>query len=149
MGQPLTFKPFMKHSSTLLALFFCVLFVLGCGKGATVKGKVAFSDGTPLTVGEVVFQTDTYAASGRIQPDGSYKLSGATQKEGVPPGRYGVKVINAFDSSNTPPGTHPNDAKPPIPLINATFEKTETSGLTCEVKGTTMFDITVTKPSSK
>jgi len=135
----------MKHSSTLLALFFCVLLV-GCSKGATVKGKVTFSDGTPLTIGEVFFQSDTCAVSGRIQPDGSYKLSGATEKDGIPPGHYGVKIVGAYDSSNTPPGTMPQKAKQPIPLINAKFEKTETSGLTCDVKGTMTYDITVEKP---
>ena len=133
----------MKH------LFFSIivtLLIVGCGKGASVKGKVTFPDGSPLTVGEVIFQTETRMASGQIQSDGSYKLSSAEQNDGVPPGRYAVKIVKAYDSSNTPPGTMPQDALPPIPLIDAKFEKTETSGLACEVKGTTTFDMTVTKP---
>jgi len=32
------------------------------------------------------------------------------------------------------------------PSMDAKFEKTETSGLACEVKGGMTFDITVTKP---
>ena len=120
--------------------------VLGCGKGATVKGKVTFPDGTPLTVGEVVFQTESRMTSGRIQSDGTYKLSGATESDGVPLGFYGVRIVGAYGSSNTPSGADPSDAPMPIPLIDEKFEDTATSGLTCEVKGATTFDITVTKP---
>ena len=135
----------MKHIlfTIIVAGFVCVL---GCGQGVTVQGKVSFPDGTPLTVGEVVFQTETLMASGRIQPDGTYTLVGAKEGDGIPPGRYGVRIVNAYDSSNTPPGASPMDALPPIPLIDEKFEKTETSGLTCEVKGAQTFDITVTPP---
>jgi len=135
----------MKHLF-LTIIVTGLVCALGCGKDATVKGKVTFPDGTPLAVGEVIFQTETRMASGRIQSDGSYKLSGATEKDGVPPGHYGVRVVGAYDSSNTPPGAGPDEALPPIPLIDEKFEKMETSGLTCDVKGTTIFDITVTKP---
>ena len=134
-------------------LFFTLIItglicVTGCSKGATVKGKVTFADGTPLTVGEVVFQTETRMASGRIQADGTYKLSSASESDGVPPGHYGVRIVGAYDSSNMPPGISLSEAAkfPPIPLINKKFEKTETSELTCEVKGSMTFDITVTKP---
>jgi len=92
-------------------------------------------------------------ASGRIQPNGSYKLSSTTENDGVPPGKYGVKIVGTYDTSHMPPipaDTLPPipsaDAPQPIPLIDAKFERTETSGLTCEVKGRTTFDITVTKP---
>lgn len=135
----------MKHLLFTLIVMGLV-FIAGCGHGASVKGKVTFSDGTPLTVGEVVFQTDSRMASGRIQSNGTYQLSGATESEGIPAGHYRVKIVGAYDTSNTPPGTMPGDAKPPIPLIDAKYEKTETSGLVCDVKGTTVFDITVTKP---
>jgi len=120
--------------------FVCVV---GCGQGASVKGKVSFPDGTPLTVGEVIFQTDNRMSSGKIQADGTYKLASASVNDGVPPGHYGVRIVGACDSSNTPPGAMPHEALPGIPLIDAKFEKTETSGLTCEVKGATTFDITV------
>ena len=137
----------MKHLSFLIIV--TILFV-GCGQGVSVTGKVTFSDGQPLTVGEVVFQTDTRMASGRIQPNGSYKLSSTTENDGVPPGKYGVKIVGSYDTSHIPADTLPPmpsaNAPQPIPLIDPKFEKTETSGLTCEVKGHTTFDITVTKP---
>lgn len=122
--------------------------VLGCGKGVEVKGKVTFSDGKPLTVGEVIFQTDTRMASGRIQPDGTYNLASTSESDGIQPGHYKVRVVNAYDSSNTPADASPEEALPPIPMIDAKFEKTETSGLTCDVKGAQTFDITVTAPEA-
>ena len=125
-----------------------LICVTGCGRGATVKGKVTFADGTPLTAGEVIFQTENRMASGNIQADGTYKLSSESQHDGVPPGNYGVRIVRAYDTSKMPPGISPSEAMkfPPIPLINKKFEKTETSELTCEVKGSMTFDITVTKP---
>ena len=132
----------------LLFLLSVLCLIVGCSRGASVGGRVTFEDGTPLTVGEVIFQTGTCLVSGRIQSDGTYKLAGATKNDGVPLGHYGVRIVGAYDTSNTPPGiTSPSEALPPIPLIDKKFEKTETSGLTCEVKGSTMFDITVTKPN--
>ena len=122
---------------------------LGCAKGVEVKGKVAFPDGKPLTVGEVIFQTDTWMASGKIQSDGTYKLSSASENDGIKPGQYGIRIVGAYDSSNTPVGASPDEALPPIPLIDAKFEKTETSGLTCDVKGSQTFDITVTAPEAE
>ena len=126
-----------------------LLGVLGCGQGVSVKGKITFPDGQPLTTGEVIFQTETRMVSGRIQSDGTYKLSGATENDGVPPGRYGVRIA-AYEPVSAPSGTMPGEVAtpPPIPLIDAKFEKTTTSGLICDVKGAMIFNITVTKPEA-
>jgi len=138
----------MKHLFFAIVITTAVCFV-GCGKGISVNGKVTFPDGSPLTVGEVVFQTETVMASGRIQPDGTYRLVGAKEGDGIPPNHYGVRITGACKSSIAPPGTLPEDVPPPIPLIDEKFEKTETSELTCDVKGAQTFNITVTAPNGK
>lgn len=132
-----------------IAFFFPVLivvFFLGCGREPQVTGKVTFPDGTPLTIGEVQFLAETHSASGKIQPDGTYRLGSMKEEGGVPAGTYSVVVVKAAKTFPTPPGGGIDDTPPPEFLIDKKFNKPETSGLTCEVGGDRQFDITVTAP---
>ena len=140
--------------------FFSIVFVacfvlsaLGCGSQVSVSGKVTFEDGTPLTTGEVLFEKEGFMASGRIQPDGSYRIGTASDSDGIPKGTYGVTVraLDASGASTSTPSMSvaPGDASaapPPRSLIDPAFGSVETSGLTCEVQRSTTFNITVRKP---
>lgn len=64
------------------------------GKTATVpvQGKVTFA-GRPLLSGEVEFRSgDGFAASGRIEPDGTYQLTTFEPRDGAVPGVYRVAI---------------------------------------------------------
>ena len=122
-------------------LFFValLLFLTGCGD-PQVKGTVTFDDGTPLTTGGVMFVDGSYTATGAIKPDGSYVLSSLTLGDGVKSGNYKVTV-----SAQTGGGI---DEGPVVNLVDVKFADPATSGLTCDVKGATTYNITVTKPNT-
>lgn len=58
----------------------------------------------------------------------------------VPPGTYQVTVSASLDTDSN---------AIPVDLVDPKFNDPGTSGLTCEVKENTIFDITVTKPKEK
>lgn len=126
-------------------LFLLVCFV-GCSGNSQVSGKVTFPDGAPLKKGEVRFVTSTFTGYGSIQDDGTYKISSSGTNDGVPNGSYNVYIINAVDQPEIDFSKDPGDAPPPVNLIHSKFGSESTSGLSCEVKGKTTFDITVEKP---
>jgi hypothetical protein len=131
----------------------CLLLSLGCGGNAKVTGKVTFPDGTPLTTGSVVFESDKLSASGKIQEDGSFRLGTDRENDGVPKGSYRVRIAGAVtygEAPQTPENPYaPRSAlvlPPSIPLIHRKYVNTETSGLTCDVMKSMTYDITVEKP---
>ena len=131
--------------------FFCVVVAVllfsisGCGSKVSVSGKVTFEDGSPLTNGEVRFETANFVSSGKIQPDGTYQIGTASDKDGIPKGTYGV-TVRAMDNSTVTSGMALEDVPPPKSLIDTRFGSTNTSELTCEVQGKTIFDIKVEPP---
>ena len=132
------------------------LALTGCGKGFPVGGKVTFPDGSPLTVGYVCFETPTMTLTGTINSSGEYKISGASPEEGVPAGEYQVYIAGAVKSGSENSGPPELDSdgnalvrtidKPDIPLIHPKYTTKSSSGLQCEVKGKTTFNIEVTQP---
>jgi hypothetical protein len=126
----------MKNYFILFVFLFPLIF--GCGN-PKVTGTVKFDDGTPLTSGGVTFINSPYQASGAIKSDGSYELFELKSGDGVRSGTYQVTV------SATTGGD--SDGSPLVHLVDPKFENPSTSGLTCEVKGNTVFNITVTKPA--
>ena len=91
---------------TLFFLFLATLMVsvVGCGDKVPMRGKVTFSDDqTPLTVGQVSFQSDTFLARGYLKPDGTYVLGTDTEKDGLPKGTYRVSVDYAIESISSDP----------------------------------------------
>ncbi|MDR2437753.1 MAG: hypothetical protein LBE12_00075, partial [Planctomycetaceae bacterium] len=79
-----------------------------------------------------------------IQSDGSYRVGTLSDTDGIPKGTYKVSIY-ALDYSNITPEMG-LDAPPPLSFVAERFCSAETSGLTCDVKGKTKFDITVEKP---
>ena len=136
-------------------LFF-ILFLLfaatGCGKNCKVSGKVTYPDGKPVTAGKVIFETDTYFASGWLTEDGTYKLGGAEIGDGVLPGTYRVSISSPVEPIITelPPlrqGGTPRfkSVMPPLPFDNK-YSGGLTSGITCTVKRSMKFDFQVEYP---
>jgi len=111
--------------------------VAGCGgsEGARVSGKVTFADGSPLTKGTVVFSSGEFTARADIAKDGSYSLR-------AKPGAYKVFITGAVEESSG--GQY---MAPQKPLVDRKFTDPAASGLECDVKGSTTFDITVAKPA--
>ena len=126
----------MLHRKTLttILLLLLVFGFVGCSRHPSLSGKVTFSDdGSPLTVGTVVFLSDTYTARGRLTSDGSFTVRSDTYR-GIPPGTYRVYIEDAirFDE-------HGRN----VPLIDGKYFRPETSGLTITVDGSQTFDIVV------
>ncbi len=91
-------KPWGKRSAWICASL-SVALVAGCGDGrptrVPVSGKVLI-DGKPLETGNIrVFAAANRAASGKIEPDGTFKLSTYELGDGVVPGTHTVAVTGA------------------------------------------------------
>lgn len=133
----------MKEKTSVF-VFMLVMSLAGCGGGSSVSGKVRFEDGSPLTVGVVQFVNETGSYAGRIGSDGSFRVTGDTEKKGIPNGNYSVAVVRAFeaipDRESDGYGTVRN-------LIDKKYSQAQTSGLSCTVQGKTDFNISVTKPA--
>jgi hypothetical protein len=127
----------MKNYFILFIFVLPLILTCGCGQ-PKVTGTVKFDDGTPLTSGGVTFTQLPYQATGAIKSNGSYEMFELKSGDGVRPGTYQVTV-----SATTGGGS---DGEPLVHLVDPKFENPSTSGLTCEVKGNTVFNITVTKP---
>ena len=88
------------RSKSLFFILFAVLVLAatGCGNKVTVRGKVTFSDDqSPLTVGQVRFQSGTLQARGTLKADGTYVLGTVSEKDGIPKGTYNVTIADAVD----------------------------------------------------
>jgi len=125
-------------------LFFCLFLAVCCtgcgGKGFSVAGKVSFADGTPLPHGQVTLTSGTFSAGGSILGDGTYNINVR-----VPAGTYKV-TVRASGESPSDPKADIADVKPAKSLVDTKYNAPETSGLVCEVKGITTFNITVETP---
>jgi hypothetical protein len=127
--------------NTLFCLIFTSLLIFaGCGNNHVgLSGKVTFTDGTPLTVGEVCFVTDTFAAYGTLKNDGTYVVGSISENDGLPKGNYHVYIAGAIKVN----------AEETESLIDEKYGNRETSGLTVEVPTPNgKFDITV-EPNPK
>ena len=137
-----------KHQCSAIIIFLIAL-VTGCGgANCTVTGKVTFPDGSPLTEGEVIFESSTLMARGKIKKDGTYAMESGELK-GTPKGTYQVALggfkfeeITFSGVEGAPPKITPLE----IP-VDRKFLSTAKSELTCEVKGRTKYDITVEAPA--
>jgi hypothetical protein len=129
----------------LICVLPLLLSAIGCSGKMSVSGKVTFTDGTPLTTGEVRFESSGFLAAGKIQSDGSYQVGTTSETDGIPKGTYKVSIY-ALDYSHIKPEMNPMEAPPAESLVAEKFRSGETSGLTCVVNGSTKFDIKVDKP---
>ncbi len=111
------------------------MLVAGCGvkrlETAPVTGTVRL-DGKPLHRGTVIFTPELgRAATGEIQPDGSYRLSTYKSGDGALVGRHRVAVIARDDP---PPAKGPMSEEVGPSLIPEFYSDFVRSGLSFEVK---------------
>jgi hypothetical protein len=124
---------------TAVCLWGSIVFVVGCGDSGGVNlqpvvGKVTVN-GKPLTTGtgKVSFRPVKGSAipqqpAADIEEDGTYRVS-TEGKEGAPPGRYQVLVVDV----------EPRDPKDPFPYgprkthVNFKYSNPKTSDLYIEV----------------
>ena len=138
----------MKNIISHFVFVLMLALSVGCGKNCSVSGKVTFPDGTPLTVGKVVFETQTFQASGKIKSDGTYTMGSSKAGDGVPKGTYQISIQDVMQPTveATTPGKPPKLTFPKELPIDKKYFSINTSGLTCEVKGRTKYDIKVEAP---
>jgi hypothetical protein len=102
----------------------------GCGRAATVTGKVSYQD-RPVTYGSVIFlSADKTARSTAIEPDGSYTV------ERVPRGAVAIAVISPDPSKGRAAkkeGAANETAVQQWCPLPSKFEDPRTSGLACTV----------------
>ena len=118
-----------------------VVFLVGCSKQVAVTGKVSYTDGSPVQAGQVVFDDNKYAFRGHIGTDGSYKLGGNKDGDGIIPGKYSIYLIDTDVSEMDEHGVVKH-----VSHVARKYVAPETSGLTCEVKGKMTFDFEVERP---
>jgi hypothetical protein len=100
---------------------------------ARVEGIVRLN-GQPLTTGTVRFMpTAGRAATGQIQPDGSYRLGTYGDSDGALVGTHTVAIIAYQDGGNQRPA-YEAPTKSNKPLIPERYLAPGTSGLSFEVK---------------
>jgi flagellar hook assembly protein FlgD len=116
------------------------------GDKVPLRGKVTFKeDNSPLTRGQVCFETDSYRARGTLMPDGTYQVSSVKANDGIPPGLYKVYVFGAENPIESPGGNM--RAARSKSLIATKYTNANTSGITVQVDGKTkQFDFQVEKP---
>ena len=99
-----------------------------------------------------MFQKEGFVASGNIQADGTYSAGKNKDGDGLPPGQYqvfitGALVYNSGETVTDPStGASYTPSLPPTELVAGKYTSPGSSGLTVEVKGNTVFDISVEPP---
>ncbi|MDR2757284.1 MAG: hypothetical protein LBC20_16420 [Planctomycetaceae bacterium] len=116
----------------IFLLLFCVIYESGCNAGKIpLKGKITFSDdGSPLTRGIIVFSSPTFQAYGDIQSDGTFRVSSTGKYDGLPPGEYGIHIIN---TSVAKEGSNSDNPDAWIFLVDEKYDSAQTSGLKLKI----------------
>lgn len=141
-------------SRRVLGAFFLLCFastLAGCWQPRQVKvtGRVTFSDGTPLTYGQVCFSDGYYLGRGDLDENGEYELRIFRKNDGIPPGVYQAYITCAIrlegDDSRT--GRFNQGLAKLVMLIDRQYTTERTSDWVCEVdKKHKRFDFTVYPP---
>ena len=114
-----------------------------CGRSGLhpVRGRVSFTDGSPLPTGRVVVNYEDGKASwGSINPDGTFRVGTLKQSDGMRPGTYRVAVKDAYVE------VQKNGETVSEPLVHKRFADPATSGLEFTVPEKTVWEIVVEKP---
>ncbi|MCL2118857.1 MAG: hypothetical protein FWH27_10575 [Planctomycetaceae bacterium] len=128
----------MKKAAALILGLLCLV---GCSDKMQLGGTVTFEeDGASVTVGNVIFATSTYEASGIIGSDGKYVMGSIDVADGLPQGSYKVYISGAAEE--VAPGRMRS-------LIDPKFASFASTPLTCEIPApNNTFDIKVPKNPS-
>jgi hypothetical protein len=137
-----------KEKKIFITSVLCLLFCFtGCSGKIKISGTVTFSDGTPVTKGNVVFDNGTQSYFGIIK-DGTYVTGGNKAIEGIPNGTYKVWLAQTETTENTLDTDGHVTSYKVTQTIAKKFTSPNTTELTFEVKpdGQKTFDIVVEKP---
>jgi len=133
-----------------LVILAVILWAVGCSKNVKVSGKVTFPDDTPVTIGKVTFETDSFVASGPLKEDGTYIIGSLSARDGLPPGLYKVYIAGAMRQEGTRTMWSPDGTSVEIPVaapvVAKKYTKADTSGIVCDVKKSVQFDFKVEPP---
>lgn len=115
-----------------LALLAGVAFLGGCNSGRyPVTGRVTYDDGSPVTGGTVIAETNidgkVVALQGNIESDGSFRMGGAAPGDGAQPGSYRVLITS-------PTLSDAEKAQGKRPALGGKYASFDSSGITLEVK---------------
>lgn len=99
-----------------VTLLFCVS---GCSD-PQVTGTVKFADGTPLTGGMVVLQSDTSQGIGEVRHDGTFSVYQYKPGDGLKQGKYRGYITGAVVS---------DDQGRTSSLVPGKYADKETSGI--------------------
>jgi hypothetical protein len=136
-----------KYSKKVFCAMFVLLFLAvftGCGNNTSLKGKVTFADGRPLTTGMVIFDNGAITSRAPINADGTYTVGTLKSNDGIPPGTYRVCISGAIELLDNPEEIYP---PPSRELVHSKFTNPDTSELAVTVgKSAQKFDITVEPP---
>lgn len=121
----------------IFVLFFAVFLITGCSGNVQLGGTVTYEDGTPLTVGSVVFSTNSFMASGNIDSQGKYRMGSLAVKDGLPKGTYKVYITGAEEELSM---------FLTYSLIDPKYDNYSSTPLTCDIPApNNTFNITVPK----
>lgn len=143
---------YSKIAYCLPALLLICCVISGCKVRTPVTGKVTFSDGSPLTVGEVRGYGDGTHIRANIGEDGTFDLYEISPGDRVPAGKtYEISIVNAEERETVVvrPGAIPSAPPRITPLVNSKYANGATSGLKLEVPKSAKpieYNIEVTKP---
>ncbi|MDR1485607.1 MAG: hypothetical protein LBT09_12390 [Planctomycetaceae bacterium] len=133
----------MKNNLFLVCVILSlVLFLAGCGQ-TKVEGKITFPDGTPLSKGKIIFESDIHTLSAVVQSNGTFRMGMLKDGEGIPCGKYKVGITEAFDAKYSDKPVPPEITH----FIAEKFRSPKTSGIEYDIQKTTKdISIVVEKP---
>jgi hypothetical protein len=116
--------------------------VVGCWNRGLhcVEGRVSYADGSPLPAGRVVIEYgDGKMASGRIEPDGSFRVGTLKDGDGMRAGTYRVSIKDALVPKSETSSEFAT-------VVHKRFSDPATSGIEFTVPDQLVWQIVVEKP---
>jgi hypothetical protein len=126
----------LNFSIVCVSVFLVILiFCAGCSQKIKTHGKVRYSDGTPLTKGNVFLSNGLQMFQGTINQDGSFYLGEIRDGDGIPVGNYSAWIsgANTTEYELDQKGERTGKQKDII-IIDPKYTDRETSGLNFEIK---------------
>ena len=123
------------RTSTALSAILLLTVACGCSDSQIptwpVSGMVVLEDGTPLETGTVEFASDDglHTARGKIQNDGSFRLTTFDDGDGAVAGDHDAVVIQLVSTEDLPIHQHDHG-----PTIDPRFAHYDGAGLRFTVK---------------
>jgi hypothetical protein len=115
-------------------VLFSLTLIIGCGTNIPAGGKVSYEDGKPLEKGLVLLSDGKSMYRGDLQANGTFKIGGLKDGEGLPAGTYNVSIGGANEYEYTSDITPKIDYKQSVLRIDPKYETPQTSALSIKVE---------------